>query len=338
MKLATLNIRGGGPVTDANPGEKWMRINQLMKCEHLAVLAVQETHLTQEKVISLNRLFADSLMIVASLDPISPTAARGVAFVINKRVIDTEEGVPITELLPGRAIMISIRWGAAGTMRVLNVYAPNAATENATFWDNITSYFDNTGSRKPDILMGDCNVVEAKEDRAPSRPDPEKPRSSLRTVLRTLRLTDGWRATHPGVRTFTFTQESTGSQSRIDRIYIATDLMNKAADWKVAGSGVCTDHSLASVTVANYGDPFIGTGRWVIPKCVVTDRLFLDETVKEGRVCHEKMVSHQSGGSPSCVQEVYFEFKQNVVSRARSRVKALYAKWDRKIKNLKEKV
>ncbi|KAH9850895.1 Endonuclease/exonuclease/phosphatase [Lenzites betulinus] len=216
IKVASLNIRGAGNISGRNPGEKWLRMHQLMKEKHIGVLAVQETHLTQENADILNELFESSLKIFVSPDPESPTSARGVATVVNKKIFDVDSGVTVKQIIPGRALSISLKWGANASIQIINVYAPNGPSENARFWAEVdTRMLENRGGR-PDIMLGDFNMVEAQEDRAPARSDPSGTNASLATLRSNHNLIDGWRRTNPGKRCFTFAQQATGSQSRID--------------------------------------------------------------------------------------------------------------------------
>ncbi|XP_006460216.1 hypothetical protein AGABI2DRAFT_191981, partial [Agaricus bisporus var. bisporus H97] len=64
---------------------KWNKINQLMRDEKLAILAVQESHLSQEH------------------NPNNPNA-RGVAFVVNQRLAAVGNNMSISTIIPGRAI------------------------------------------------------------------------------------------------------------------------------------------------------------------------------------------------------------------------------------------
>ena len=56
MKIATLNMRGQTNSNPLTPTNKWEKINQLMKQRKLAMLAIQEAHLTnaQKEVRKLN--------------------------------------------------------------------------------------------------------------------------------------------------------------------------------------------------------------------------------------------------------------------------------------------
>lgn len=137
-------MRGQGIASGGDPSEKWMRLNQLVRDAKIGVLALQETHLPKERADRLNEIFGDAIDIIASPDPTAPTAARGVAVVINKRLIKAGE-VEREEIIPGRAIQVKVPWGANGHLRILNVYAPNAMSENASFWkqlrDNVLRTF-----------------------------------------------------------------------------------------------------------------------------------------------------------------------------------------------------
>ncbi|KAH9851467.1 Endonuclease/exonuclease/phosphatase, partial [Lenzites betulinus] len=338
VKIASLNMRGAGHTQNGGPGDKWMRVNQLMKSKHIGILAIQEAHLTDDGATTLNNIFHDSLEIYLSPDPTTPSAARGVAFVINKRVFDVDEGVSYTQIVPGRAAMIEINWGAQNRLNVVNVYAPNNMNENASFWEEIGVSLTRNGHNTPDILLGDFNVVEAEIDRQPTRQDPEPARSSLAELKTKLKIVDGWRKVNPDHQDFSYLQTGTGSQSRIDRIYVKESLLSKAADWNIEAPGIDTDHSMVSTTLANYKCPYIGPGRWVIPAAVISDSLFIQETISEGRSALEKMTSDECQLEGRNIQRIYQAFKASIRNRARRRAKELFAKWDKEIHDLKRDI
>ncbi|KAH9852909.1 Endonuclease/exonuclease/phosphatase [Lenzites betulinus] len=315
-----------------------MRINQLVKEKRIGILALQETHLTEERAATLNNLFHDSLVVYPSPDPASPNSARGVAFAVNKNVMEIEIGVMHEHIVPGRAASISLRWGARNRIRIVNVYAPNNMCENAEFWELLNARLGRSGEEKPDLLVGDFNVVEAQHDRAPARLDPRTARESLGALKTKLCMTDGWRNTYPDERDFTFMQTGTGSQSRIDRIYVTDELLPKSADWRIDEPGINTDHRLTSVSLANYADPYIGRGRWTIPRAVIVDRLFMDEVVAAGISVMNEIESTSTPEHNVKVIETYTALKNKITCRARQRAKELYAKWEKKIKDLKDKI
>jgi len=57
-----------------------------VKENSIGILAIQETHLTDEYKENLNNLFNRQLLILKSPDP-NNTRARGVGFVLNKKLV-----------------------------------------------------------------------------------------------------------------------------------------------------------------------------------------------------------------------------------------------------------
>lgn len=196
-----------------------MYINQVIRDQNLGVLAVQEAHLTPERLDSLNALFATTLEIHCSPDPDNGAGARGVAFVVNKRKL-AERKCTMNVLVPGRAIQLEYPWAAEKTISILNVYAPNAASENAGFWECLRENWTARAGTKPDIVLGDFNVVESALDRFPAHPDPAPATEALSALLRQLNACDSWRIAHPTECLFTFRQSGSDRQSRLDRIYV----------------------------------------------------------------------------------------------------------------------
>ncbi|KAH9857505.1 Endonuclease/exonuclease/phosphatase, partial [Lenzites betulinus] len=318
--------------------EKWLRVNQLLREKRIGILALQETHLNAENAKSLNEIFHSSLQVYASEDPNAPLAARGVAFVVNKRVFNADDQVTHRVIAAGRAAEITVKWGANETLTLVNVYAPNDPNDNAEFWTMLKSDLTSRSGRRTDMMLGDMNIVEAAEDRAPARADPARANSSLTELKTSLNLTDGWRNMNPNKRGFTFIQSCTGSQSRLDRIYVSNRLLMKSAHWIIEEPGINSDHSLVSASLANYATPYIGPGRWVIPRAVIADKQFMDETVEAGRKAADEMSQTDQNGGTGARQAIYTAFKTEIARRARKRTKELFAKWDRKIEDLKKKI
>lgn len=58
--------------------------------------------------------------------------AQGVAFVINKEIISIAN-ITTNELIPGRAMSITIPWVEEKKLTILNIYAPNKHVDSAKF-------------------------------------------------------------------------------------------------------------------------------------------------------------------------------------------------------------
>ena len=50
------------------------------------------------------------------------------------------------------------------TLRILNVYAPNGASDNHEFWSLLLFKWESANLPAPDIMLGDTNMVEDKLD------------------------------------------------------------------------------------------------------------------------------------------------------------------------------
>ena len=92
-------------------------------------------------------------------------------------------------------------------------------SEKAAFWEQLLETVENDDTLRPDIVVGDFNLVENPElDRLINGggSDPAAARSALSAFTTELNLADGWRHRHPKRRGYTFMGHG---QSRLDRIY-----------------------------------------------------------------------------------------------------------------------
>ncbi|KAI0331329.1 DNase I-like protein [Cubamyces sp. BRFM 1775] len=320
LRIATLNMRGYSTMGNTTPEGKWLQINQLLREKRIAVLALQETHLNEERVVALNNLFSEVMEVVYSPDPSNETGARGVAYAINKRFVKQPE-YHLETVVPGRAILLDLKWSGTRRLKILNVYGPNQPRLNAEFWKDLSA---RPFTRGVDLLLGDFNVVEAPWDRIPERSDDERATEELTELIESRTLTDGWRRMNANQRAYTYMQRGTGSQSRLDQIYARVALMQDADNWDILESGLTTDHKLALVDMADRQAPYHGKGRWAMPKHLLTD---------------EKMVrTMKELGRDLNPQKAYIEFKKKLTLAARKRAKEKVPKMQRTIDRLREDV
>ena len=198
MKVASLNM-----CRRFHDGiDKWLHINQMVRDDKIAILALQETHLNQDQTDNINSMFQDTLHVIASAD-LENCASKGVALVINKRLLGVRD-IDHYELCPGRALLISIPWHLQERINVLNIYAPNDPTCNVAFWERIHNNIINLP--QPDVILGDFNFVEDPLDRLPAHFDNPTTVVNWQSFKSHLSLTDGWHATFPGTLNYSFTQ------------------------------------------------------------------------------------------------------------------------------------
>ena len=276
--MASLNMKGrmSGEI------HKWMHIPQIMREKRIGILAVQETHLTDELAQQFRTLFDNTLSLVFSPDP-ETRNARGIALVLNKRLLKTDD-IKSMVVVPGRAMTISIPWHDNHRVNVLAIYAPNAPREARQFWRTVQYEIDTNPGTNPHILMGDFNLVEDVIDRIPSKSDDAATTEILRNFRLRHQLIDGWRMANPEEKGFTWSRPSDGTQSRIDRIYVHEDYFNDCAGWEIEPAAIPTDHDMVSAKISTPSAPEIGKGRWAIPPRLVKNRTLKKEIQSRARV------------------------------------------------------
>ncbi|KAF8902961.1 Endonuclease/exonuclease/phosphatase [Gymnopilus junonius] len=299
-----------------------------MRDGKIAVVAVQETHLDDGRRMQLESLFSRRMKIHCSPDPENPTRRGGVAIVVNKQILDTSS-MRERVIIPGRAIMVKLKWHGENSLRVLAVYAPNDQTVN----DHPT--------QKPDIMLGDFNMVEDAIDRLPTHGSNEDLTNAFDDLKYETRLLDGWRNTYPSQKAFTFVQNNEQhSQSRIDRIYLTEGLFQMAREWKIETSGIPNaDHRMVSVKIANDSMPELGKGRWSMPLHLIKDeplRKYVQERGKEAEDKVKRLGVRRTDDQNA--QLIYAAFKKDVRDMARKRERAIVPKIIQQIRELEDKL
>ena len=213
LLIGSLNMNGRGNIAAMN--SKWSAVNQILRARKMGILALQETHLAEEEAATVKRLYGRRIHIIHLADPEKPTSARGVAIIINREMMDVN-GVQSTTLIPGRAIMSTLHWHADHKLTILNVYAPNPATDNAEFWNELHHIFTTKRLRRPDIMAGDFNIVEEAMDRVPVKESQEAPREALKRLTDLLGIYDGWRIMNLNGRTYTYPQKGGPQRAHLD--------------------------------------------------------------------------------------------------------------------------
>ena len=258
IQIATLNISGRGNLDPQHANNKWQALNQVLRDLKIGILALQESHLDAEMVERLHSIYGRRIRIHTSEAPHSVNA-QGVAIVLNRELVNIRD-VTVTNIIPGRAIFMRIKWHAERELKILNVYAPNAPSENTRFWGEIESSMARHNVGKPDLMLGDFNITEEAIDRLPARLDNENATSALRELTEEYEIVDGWRQTEPNTKDYSFPQRGSTNRSRLDRIYVTRDLLQSSTDWAIKTTGIPTDHRLVTAKISALQAPYIGRG------------------------------------------------------------------------------
>ncbi|KAI0743030.1 Endonuclease/exonuclease/phosphatase [Daedaleopsis nitida] len=279
LRVASLNMNGFGCTIRDHPDNKWGQIYRTMQEARIGILLLQETHLTSERVDFVERMFKGKIKILYSLHPLRPTQKEGVAIVVNCRLVDPKT-VGHVEIDAGRALQVSLPWNGGERMSILCIYAPTSDGEAArrNFFEKVKDFYvSNPRTPRPNFMAGDFNNVEDDIDRLPvANGGVDSSIAALDELKITvgLMMADGWRATHPTQRAYTFLRGSGGAaqMSRLDRIYTKLSIFDQCREWRIHEGGVRSDHSMVSVEVTRRDSPVLGKGRPVFPKGLLKDR------------------------------------------------------------------
>ncbi|KAI1792645.1 Endonuclease/exonuclease/phosphatase [Ganoderma leucocontextum] len=303
VRIATLNMNGFGSSQPDHPNNKWGRIVRVLTDNRIGVLLLQETHLTELRAQDIKRLYAKNIALFCSSHPDNPGQRDGVAIVLNKRLVCTE-GAQLTVIVRGKAIQFALRCHGGELRHILCVYAPSGtAQERTVFFDWIREFYGTHPTvPKPDLMAGDFNNIEDAVDRLPIGEPPDGSVAALDELKSSLGLmiTDGWRATHPNDRGYTF-HRSTGDHvafSRLDRIYSTEAMFTGARDWKIVESGIKTDHSFVAVQLSSDNTPMMGPGRPVFPLSMLKDKKLAKAMKERGIQAMAELDSMETNGMP----------------------------------------
>ncbi|KAJ7696324.1 hypothetical protein B0H17DRAFT_1131100 [Mycena rosella] len=224
---SSLNIAGrDANVSMNNTNHKFKFLKETIDINNLGALGIQEGHFDTNAAVQFNNVFNRWFKLYYSADPDKPCSTAGVAFVLNKKFVDTDN-IREHVLIPGWALMIAVPWKGE-SLNILNIYAPNRPEERDEMWKTLwLCWANNPELPFPHVVLGDWNFVEDPADRNSGAAEfiPE----SFTRFKHLLRPQDGWRSTFPDAREYTCSQfrrsadseDLHSSYSRIDRIYVA---------------------------------------------------------------------------------------------------------------------
>ncbi len=288
IQLASLNINGFGNLVRDHLDNKWGKIYRMMKGHRIGVLLLQETHLTDDRVKAIHDMFAKKIRIFHSMHSESPTQKEGVAVVLNARFTDTA-AAEMTEILPGRGMQVAFKCPGGETKHVLCVYAPTSdgISERKCFFKELTEYYERCPAfPRPQIMAGDFNNIEDTIDRLPVGDGPDSSVLALDDLKLSLglMLADGWRATYPNTREYTFHRGAGQNAvfSRLDRFYVNPSTFDNAREWGICEAGVRTDHSLIKVQLTPERAPVLGPGWPTFPLHCIKDKILTKQIKRQG--------------------------------------------------------
>ncbi|TFK79928.1 DNase I-like protein [Polyporus arcularius HHB13444] len=335
IQVASLNINGFGNLIRDHPDNKWGRIYRMMSEHRIGILLLQETHLTEERVAGIHKMFARKIRVIFSANAESPTQREGVAVVLNSRYVDTKSAVA-QAIVPGKAIQVSLTCQGGDTKNILCIYAPTShgIAERKLFFEEVRKYYEaHKECQKPHLMAGDFNNVEDSIDRLPITEGPDQSVPALDDLKLSLGLmiADGWRVTYPNTREYSF-HRGVGDEavfSRLDRIYVTPEVFDNAREWRICEAGVRTDHSLVLVQLTPKNAPVVGKGRPTFPLQLIKDKKLAKMIKERGLIAMQELKALQESGTrneSANPQRILCEFKTAAMKLARVREKLIVPK------------
>ena len=322
--------------------EKWSMINRTIRTGKVAILALQETHLDEERASDIQRCFQKNFSLHFSSEPENLRASAGVAFIINKALIAPEH-ISVKAIIPGRTAILTIAWSAVKKITILNIYAPVGRQQQPEFWQRIERRRIRARIPRPDFVLGDFNVTEDPLDRSPAHPDNQAATDALCTIKHKWEIQDYWRHTHPNERHFTYRaqREDGWIQSRLDRIYAARRHAPAIFGWKIGPTATPTDHWMVQVKYAPKDAPEIGDGRWTWPLQSLSDTTLIEKVAKRGQIVQEnldKLERGETNRNETNPQILWEKFKTDIQKIAKKHTIKSHHKTASMIKGLEKDI
>ncbi|KAK7045899.1 hypothetical protein VNI00_007330 [Paramarasmius palmivorus] len=157
--------------------------------------------------------------------------------------------------------------------------------QNQAFWEELTAMWLQLKLPVPDIMLGDCNIVEDPSDQSNNCSDHQGAVDALTTFKSLFELRDGWRTTFPNNRAFTHrhinAHGSLDTMSRINRIYVAQEWLPFTLKWDIIDHlGGRTDHRMVITSLTKPEIPYQGRGRYTVQPNSIENSFFIDQIIE----------------------------------------------------------
>ncbi|KAJ7689702.1 hypothetical protein B0H17DRAFT_1134836 [Mycena rosella] len=285
VTIGSLNIAGrDGNISMHNSSHKFKFLKDTIDVNNLAILGMQETHFDNVSAAQFNNIFGRWFKLYHSAHPEKPSSTAGVAFVLNKKFLDTDN-IREYELIPGRAFMIIVPWNNGQSLNILNIYAPNRAEERDQMWKLLN--------------LGAAETV---------------PENGWRTTFPDTRDYTCWTQ-----RTDKRSGEVHNSYSHLDLLEVDSQQFKNFRGWEIKHCPVKSDHRLVLAQMTCSAEEWPGPGRWSMPLYVLKTPKFM----KRVQELASKLVNELDTLDPTQrdptrnIQTAWADFKADVTTFGR---------------------
>ena len=156
--------------------------------------------------------------------------------------------------------------------RLINVYAPNSATDRHEMLDDLLFFLDTIEDNTPIILAGDFNfVADPRLDRLTSDLRDGPSQAKIRDICHRFGLVDIWRHLRGDVPGLTWSRSIEGRvrAARLDRIYVPTSLLHRITGVELISSSI-SDHLPVKVTFLS--ETPVGPPRFILNHSILQEQ------------------------------------------------------------------
>ena len=272
IKVTSLNMRG----CLKNNKDKLKMVIDWLRINRIAILALQETHLTDEAVEELNEKYEKLKFFGSGLS----TSKGGIMFITTDR-IGTPKSLTYKTLEQGRSRVLCLDYEGQ-TLTIVNVYMPNNKPQQKETLQNLCKDLRNhQGIADSELLIvGDWNFMEDKIDRSPQHNDDKGVAREMSRLKMSFDLIDGWRVANPDERRFSWEGMSGNERkkifSRIDRIYTSRKMWDITNKYKIINCDI-SDHDGVATTIREASTPEMGKGEAKLNMSIINHPMFRKE-------------------------------------------------------------
>ena len=281
LQIGTLNCQG---LRNEKKRKTFLRN---FVADKLDITCLQETHLTDEEMQSLETLWKGSLHFVAGTK-----RSKGLCTLFHPHI----KAKAVSLIYKSDRILISSFELDHEKVYVVNVYAPCIDREKRAFLGELNALIKNKikdADSTNIVCVGDFNMVMNNElDIVSGAKHPREIVDEFNACVTNLELQDAWRCLNPDVKDFTWTR-SHGIARRLDYVFLGESLMPFLSASKIQTKGF-SDHRLVTVSLSFHSFKR-GKGSYKLNVSLLRDPRYvtmMNSVITEGLTTHQALDPH----------------------------------------------
>jgi len=264
--IGSLNVRGINSDVKRNSIFKWVKKNKF------DITMLQETFSSVEHENVWRRTWEGDIIFSHGTKHSRGTIVlfnKGLDYVIEKQHCDPN----------GRFIIIKAKVHDE-KFNLINIYAPNKASEKKIFFSGIYNALMQLGVSVEDrnIFGGDWNCIfDDNLDKSGGKRNSENlPPNEMKLFMDDFSIVDVWRIQNPTCKRYTYRQKSPLIQTRLDFYLISNSIQDMVKDCNIIPS-VWSDHSSITIKLKFLKDWPKGNNHWKFNATYVEDEIYVNE-------------------------------------------------------------